>query len=461
MGLRVRVVLVILLLLAVMALAVPLAMSLSDRRTAALAAERDRHLAALTDAAAMPGIPLQPLVDRYYEVYSEGLLIVDADGRTLASRGLDISAPGARTALAHALVAAPVSPWSRILPWDGHRPLATSAIRRDGELTGAAVLAVDTSTAARDIAKGWLWIGAGCLAFLLLAAMVARTLTRWVLRPLDGLERSVAEMTEGIAGPPADVAGPPELRHFTSAFNTMAQVVRASLDRQRRLVADASHQMRNPLAAVRLRADNLEGYIAPGGRSAYESMTSELDRFENLLQQLLRLARAEQVSGSRKVGLSTVAAESTDLGDVIAERLAFWEPLATSNEQRLCNGAACAAPSVQVPRHEVEQLIDVALDNAVRYAGPDATITVSATRADDTYAELAISDSGAGLPEDDLARAVSRFWRGREDGTGTGLGLAIAAEIAEGHGGAIEVHRAPEGGLVIRYRLPATDASAT
>ncbi|WP_029109902.1 HAMP domain-containing sensor histidine kinase [Mycobacterium sp. URHD0025] len=461
MGLRVRIVLVILLLLAVVALAVPLALSMSDRRTAALAAERDRHLAALTDAAAMPGIPLQPLVDRYYDVYAEGLLIVDADGRTLASRGLDISTPGVQTAADHALVAAPVSPWSRILPWDGRRPLATSAIRRDGELIGAAVLAVDTGPATSDVAKGWLWIGAGCLAFLLLAAVVARMLTRWVLRPLDGLERAVAEMTEGVAGPPANVAGPPELRHFTSAFNTMAQVVRASLDRQRRLVADASHQMRNPLAAVRLRADTLESYVAEEGRSTYDSMTSELDRFENLLQQLLRLARAEQVSGSRKVGLSTAAAEVADLGDVIAERLTFWEPLAAENEQRLCNRSDPVGLAVQVPRHEVEQLLDVALDNAVRYAGSDATITVSAARVDNASVELAISDTGSGLPEEDLPRAASRFWRGRDSGSGTGLGLAIASEIAQGHGGRIEVHRAREGGLLIRYVLPATDEPAS
>lgn len=461
MGLRVRIVLVILLLLAVVALAVPLALSMSDRRTAALAAERDRHLAALTDAAAMPGVPLQPLVDRYYNVYAEGLLVVDADGHTLAARGLDLSTPGAQTAADHALVAAPVSPWSRILPWDGLRPLATSAIRRDGELIGAAVLAVDTGTAARDVARGWLWIGAGCLAFLLLAAVVARALTRWVLRPLDGLERAVAEMTEGVAGPPADVAGPPELRHFTSAFNTMAQVVRASLDRQRRLVADASHQMRNPLAAVRLRADTLESYVAEEGRSTYDSMTSELDRFENLLQQLLRLARAEQVSGSRKVGLSTAAAEVADLGDVIAERLTFWEPLAAENEQRLCNRSDPVGLAVQVPRHEVEQLLDVALDNAVRYAGSDATITVSAARVDNASVELAISDTGSGLPAEDLPRAASRFWRGRDGGSGTGLGLAIASEIAQGHGGGIEVHRAREGGLLIRYVLPATDEPAS
>ena len=336
MGLRVRAILVVLLLLAVAALAVPLALSLADRRTAELAAERDRQLAALADAAAMPDSPLQRLVDRYYDVYGEGLLIIDSDGRTLASRGLDTAdaeasrRPRPMLSSTHRRHAGP-----RFFPWDQGRLLATAGVRNDGELVGAVVLAVDPKVAARDVANGWLWVAVGCLAFLVLAAVVARALTKWVLRPLDGLERAVAEMTEGIAGPPADVAGPPELRHFTSAFNTMSQVVRASLDRQRRLVADASHQLRNPLAAVRLRADTLENYVAEDGWPTYSSMTAELDRFENLLEQLLRLARAEQVSGSRKVGLSTAAAESSDLTDVIEERVAFWQPVLDGQDQQL------------------------------------------------------------------------------------------------------------------------------
>ena len=293
----------------------------------------------------------------------------------------------------------------------------------------------------------------GCLAFLVLAAVVARALTKWVLRPLNGLERAVAEMTEGIAGPPADVAGPPELRHFTSAFNTMSQVVRASLDRQRRLVADASHQLRNPLAAVRLRADTLEDYVAEDGWPTYSSMTAELDRFENLLEQLLRLARAEQVSGSRKVGLSTAAAESTDLADVIEERVAYWQPILDGQDQQLVNRSTHPGPAAQLARHDVEQLLDVALENAMRYAGQGTTVTVSTEQTAEAV-ELVVSDDGAGLPDEDLARAATRFWRRQDDGAGTGLGLAIAAEIAAGHGGTITVDKAPEGGLLIRYRLP-------
>ncbi|RDH79201.1 sensor histidine kinase [Mycolicibacterium moriokaense] len=453
MGLRVRAVLVVLSLLAVAALAIPLAWSLASSRTATLAAERDRQLGALADSAAAPGTPLQRLVDRYHDVYGEGLLVIDADGRTLASRGLSVTDPGVATAAAHALVDAPASRWAPIMPWQRHPLVATAGVRQNGELVGAVVSAVDPTVAARDIARSWLWVTVGCLVVLVVAAVVARALTRWVLRPITGLECAVAEMTEGVAGPPADVAGPPELRHFTSAFNTMAQVVRASLDRQRRLVADASHQLRNPLAAVRLRADSLADSVTERGETTYRSMTAELDRLENLLGQLLRLARAEQVSGSRQVGLSATAEASTDLTDVITERIAFWQPVADENRQRLRDRTADPGLSAQLARHDVEQLLDVALDNALRYAGSGATVTVSASPSGDGV-DLVVSDDGPGLPQQDLSRAAARFWRGQDDGAGTGLGLAIAAEIAAGHGGTVGVERAPEGGLLVRFRLP-------
>jgi len=453
MGLRVRIVLVVLSLLAVVALAIPLALTLANSRTATLAAERDRQLAALADAAAVPDTPLQRLVDRYHQVYGEGLLVVDADEQAQASSGLGVSDPGVATAARNTLVDAPASQWAPIMPWDRRSLMATAGIRQDGELVGAVVLAVDSAAARRDIARSWLWVAAGGVVVRMVAALVARALTRWVLRPLDGLERAVAEMTEGVAGPPADVAGPPELRHYTSAFNTMAQVVRASLERQRRLVADASHQLRNPLAAVRLRADSLADSVTESGQPTYQSMTGELDRLENLLGQLMRLARAEQVSGSRQVGLSATAGESTNLGDVIAERIAFWQPVAEDKDAQLLDRSNHSDLSVQVARHDVEQLLDVALDNALRYAGRAATVTVSTRQTDET-AELIVSDDGSGLPDEDLSRASARFWRGKDDGAGTGLGLAIAAEIAAGHGGTVGVEKAPEGGLLVRFRLP-------
>lgn len=113
---------------------------------------------------------------------------------------------------------------------------------------------------------------------------------------------------------------------------------------------------------------------------------------------------------------------------------------------------------MQLARHDVEQLLDVALDNALRYAGAGATVTVSTEGSDDTI-DLVVSDNGSGLPDADLSRAAARFWRGQDDAAGTGLGLAIAAEIAAGHGGTVGVEKAPEGGLLVRFRLPVAGVS--
>jgi signal transduction histidine kinase len=124
------------------------------------------------------------------------------------------------------------------------------------------------------------------------------------------------------------------------------------------------------------------------------------------------------------------------------------------------NAESCsqAVLAVKLARHDAEQLLDVALDNALRYGGPDTAVTV-ATGREGEMIELIVSDDGAGLPDEELSGATTRFWRRHNDGDGTGLGLAIAGEIVSGHGGAISVERAPEGGLLIRYRLPAGGAS--
>jgi signal transduction histidine kinase len=195
----------------------------------------------------------------------------------------------------------------------------------------------------------------------------------------------------------------------------MSQVVRASLDRQRRLVADAAHQLRNPLAAVRLRADTLENYVAEPGWPTYSSMTAELDRFENLLEQLLRLARAEQVSGSRKVGLSSAAAESSDLTDVIDERVAFWQPVLDGQDQQLRNRSDHPGRAVQIARH------DVGSCSTSRWrthcaAGRAPRLQSTAVQGD---VELVDDDNGSACPTR-ISRAAARFWRGQDGGAGTG-----------------------------------------
>jgi signal transduction histidine kinase len=448
-GRRLRAVLVLLALLATTALAVPLALSSADRRTSELAEERGRQLTGLTQQLALPGLDPGPVVRRYHDLYGEGVVVVAADGSTLASAGLDPEDPAVAETVTAALVDEPPESWERVLPWASEPVFVRAGVRRDGELVGAVVIRVDRDRAAYDVTRGWGWLALACLAMLGVAMLLAHAVTSWLLRPLVGLERAVAEMTEGVTGTPAPVTGPPELRHLATGFNTMAEAVRGSLERQRRLVADASHQLRNPLAAVRLRADLLDEHVPAAGRQTHEALTAELDRLEGLLQQLLLLARAEEASGQRLAGLGT-AGDGVDLGDVVADRVSAWRALAEARGSVL---AFHVAPGTRVPleEHEAAQLLDVALDNAVKYGG--RAVRVAAEEHDDGV-ELVVSDDGPGIPDAERGRALDRFWRGDTAQAGSGLGLSIAREIVAGHGGRMTLESAPEGGLLVRYTLP-------
>src|ERR671915_180644 len=196
-------------------------------------------------------------------------------------------------------------------------------------------------------------------------------------------------------------AGPTELRELAAAFNRMSDAVATSAEQQRRLVADTSHQLRNPLAALRLRVDTLDPHVAAAGRTTYRSTVVELDRLETLLDGLLDLASAE----SRATDLAAGAgpADRAELTAVVAERLDAWRPAARRAGVRI-NAVAPEPVEVACAASELEQVLDVLLDNAVKYAGRGATVEIAA-RSDGGRARLEVRDDGPGLPAEHLQQA--------------------------------------------------------
>lgn len=450
---RVRLVVAVLLLVAVGSMAVPLALSIADRRTSALTGERDRQLRVLAQVATGDS-SVARAVERYAAVYGEPVLVTDPDGAVLASSGgLGTTSPAVREALRLRLVDAPSPRFSRVLPWTTRGRLRSAAAAQDGEVAAVVLTRVDPRAAASDVRRDWLVVAAGCVALLLLAAVVARLLSRWTMRPVHSLERAMSALAQGEPGSRVIATGPAELRDVVGAFNQMAQTVRDSLEHQRRLVADASHQLRNPLAAVRLRADGLEGHLDLAGVASHARLVAELDRFEDLLDQLLRLARAQEVSTGRRAGGR--GGEVALAGDVVRERMTAWSALAGQQDQRLV-GPALDAPE-PVDRSDLEQVLDVLLDNAIKHAGSGARVEVEAGRVDDLLRVRVVDDGpGVGGADDPEAWALARerFWRGDRGVPGSGLGLAIATEIVSGHHGHLVVRPGTLGGTVVEFTLP-------
>jgi signal transduction histidine kinase len=244
----------------------------------------------------------------------------------------------------------------------------------------------------------------------------------------------------------------------------MSDAVATSAEQQRRLVADTSHQLRNPLAALRLRVDTLDPHVAAAGRTTYRSTVVELDRLEALLDGLLDLASAE----SRATDLAAGAGpdDRAELTSVVAERLDAWRAAArragvglrsvpSVRSDKLRSAPAPQPIEVACTASELEQVLDVLLDNAVKYAGRGATVEVAA-RSDGGRARLEIRDDGPGLPAEHLRQATQRFWRAPgSSARGSGLGLPIAERLVTARGGSLHVTSPPGAGLVVSIELPA------
>jgi hypothetical protein len=251
-------------LVAVAGLVLPLLATTSQARTQALLLSRvatlDR-LAALAREMRDAGdlATVQAEASRMTELYGEDLLLVGPSGRPVMSTGsLDLNDPGVRETLASASRNLAQTTLDPVRPWSEPRHLLARPVGTPHELAGAVVLRVDAGLAISAVRRDWALIVTGAIAAELLLLELAILLTRWVVLPVRRLEEAVVGLAETpTTGPAVMLSGPPELRHLTRSFADMAATVTRSLEMQRRMVADSSHQLRNPLAAVRLRLDAL------------------------------------------------------------------------------------------------------------------------------------------------------------------------------------------------------------
>jgi signal transduction histidine kinase len=271
-----------------------------------------------------------------------------------------------------------------------------------------------------------------------------------VVDPLRRLDEQAEALGQGdLSARAATGSGPPEVVALAETFNDMAARLDELVTSQRRFVADASHQLRSPLTALRLR---LEGLRADDPEAATETRDAALDetaRLSRLVDGLLSLAQAEGRRPER---------ERIDTRAVLADRREAWGPLATEQgvELRLDGETTGPLPALIGSGH-LEQILDNLIDNALDASGPGTTIDLVAKQAGDRL-ELHVIDAGRGMTDLERERAFDPFWRqpGRDPSNGSGLGLAIAEQLARANHGSITLERSSTGGIDAVVRLPAS-----
>jgi signal transduction histidine kinase len=445
----------ILALVVLVALEVPLGIvnERNQRRDLQVRVERDAvALAGLVEdrvqAGARPGdAALDGILDRYAADTDARVVVVGADGRLLADSdtarelGRDFST---RPEIATALGGAVATGTRRSDTLDETLLYVAVPVASGGRIFGAVRASVPTSRVDALVRNYWLVLGSIALIVLSVVAIAGMWLARWVSRPLTDLRDATRAAEAGDLAVRADAAsGPEEVREVARAFNDMVARLDVLVGTQEQFVADASHQLRSPLTALRLRIDNLRYDAGPQMEADLDGALQEVDRLSRLVNGLLALARADRRAPDRSV---------QELAPLLEARGEAWRAAAAEAGVDL---TVSAAPGIRCELSEgaLEQVLDNLLANAIAAAPPGSAVALAAEGRDGA-AEVTVTDAGQGMDAESRARAFDRFWRGADERRGSGLGLAIVKRLVEADGGTVRLQQAAGGGLRAVVRLP-------
>ena len=366
-------------------------------------------------------------------IYLTGGRVLDAKGQMPAGQWRQLAAHVAETGQAftgtmgsQAIAAVPVFNAGRLVE----------------TVLGTVILVRPTASLDREIAAIWVLFGTICVVAMIGAALLAFGLARWVSRPLKGLDAAARRLADGDLEIRAKVeSGPPELRRLGTTFNTMAGRLEALVHGNRAVIADVSHQLRTPLAALRLRLDLLADDTDPETGHELAGALDELARLSRLVDGLLTVARAENV-----VPVPT----TVNVAEVARERVVAWHPVA--DDRSIILVTSSAKPVLAwIGEGHLEQILDNLIANALDALSPGHMVRLTTT-ATPAGARITVSDNGPGMSAEDRERAFLRFTTSSPNGTG--LGLAIVHRLAISNGGTVRLDETPGGGLTVTLDLP-------
>jgi signal transduction histidine kinase len=440
-------------------LEIPLGISYARNERHDLSTDVERDAVALASlaedaleqrTAVPPG--LTRLARSYHADTGGRIVIVDAQGRALVDSdsqgvGADFST---RPEIASALDGA-VATGTRHSNTLGTDLLYVAVPAASGGVVhGAVRITYPTSEVDERVRRYWLVLAAIAAVVLAVAVALAGGFARWIVRPLSRVDAAAGEVADGDLEVRVPSTGPPELRRLAGSFNEMVAKLAVLLRSQEQFVADASHQLRTPLTALRLRLENLTQDGDPGRREELEGALEELERLSALVDGLLTLARADRAAS---------APADLDVAAALDERVDAWSALA--EEQRVQLGAhADGRPRALVTPGRIEQVLDNLLANALEVAPPGSSIDLTAAQSEGVV-EVRVQDRGPGMSAGEIERAFDRFWRAGADETGFGLGLAIVQRLVRADSGEVELRPREGGGLEAIVRLPAASTPPT
>jgi signal transduction histidine kinase len=476
-------------LIVLLFLEIPLGLTFQDRLEKELASglERDAFTIASVaeETAEQPNDPvhlgvttdLGRLATSYADRTGGRVVIVDASGRALADSNPTAETEnfGSRDEITEAL-AGRVSSGTRHSTTLNTDLFYVAVPIASGQVYGAVRITYSADQVEARIHQYWRILGAITIVSLLAATALGIRFARWVVRPIDSLGDAATAFGRGdLARLAPSGEGPPELRQLARTFNRTADRLEELITAQEQFVSDASHQLRTPLTALRLRLESLEveygaqqgvleeiGADNPDAGADLQAALTETVRLSRLVDELLTLARADRAEAS-------ASAAPIAVDEVLADRAQVWQPIAAERSVSIDTPDETGVRAVAT-RDRLTQVLDNLIANAIDASPPGSSVRLSAEPAREAESNagpavlIRVTDEGRGMTAEQRARAFDRFWRGpavspesEPDAAplgGSGLGLAIVEKLVHADGGDVSLEESASGGVEAVIRLP-------
>ncbi len=287
-------------------------------------------------------------------------------------------------------------------------------------------------------------VGASLLTTLAGAALGAWS-SRRALRPLSGVSTAAMALAAGRLDTRLEASDDPDLRPISASFNDMAQTLQDRIERDARFASDVSHELRSPLMTLAASIEvmnNQRDELPDRARSALDLMVGDIDRFQQLVEDLLEISRFD-------AGVARLELDEVHLAELVMQAVSHSSDADVPVEV----DAELAGVVVQADKRRIVRLIANLLDNAAKYGGGATSV---ALRRAEHGVQISVEDQGPGVPEEDRHVIFDRFSRGalagrRSNSDGVGLGLALVAEHVNLHGGKVWVEDRVDGGEGARF----------
>jgi signal transduction histidine kinase len=377
---------------------------------------------------------VQPFVAQWGNLYEWRIIVTDADGMVVADSKGEIlgqmykpDSPGRPV----------VAPWT---PFSLGTLYVSSGSSAGAEFESFSILF-------DQIGRFLLW---GCLVAIGIAVAITFFLSRRISAPVKSLTLAARRLGQGDFSQRVQFKDKGEVGELGQTFNSMASDLEHAEQLRRNLVADVAHELRTPLSNIRGYLEAIRDEVIKPDAATICSLDEEAVLLSRLVDELQELSIAE-------AGKLKLVYQMEDIVKLIRQLAAPWQSQAVAKEISLSLDLPDKLPLVNIDSQRISQVLHNLLENAMAHTGKGGSITVAATRQGD-WVEVSVSDTGEGIPAEDLPNVFERFYRvdkSRARATGgSGLGLTIAKRLVEAHGGNIEAQSELGKGSHFSFTVP-------